>query len=313
MRAARVSLLPPSCSLHPAAVVRTLVCALLCSLLCALFAPRPAHAQLVVFPSPFSTPAQPITTTASTLTMPGEFREMRVASESSLRIRPGLIWQTTTGLTGSRYDQAMPLRAQSARLTTGPQLKWGVLELAMPLQAGHEAAVASGDSQWASGAPHMTLALTPYDSIKLEARASTRTDTAAARTSKSKKSVTVSWRHAFNERFALRTGLERSREIVEHSLETSESAQAFAQLSASLPDQWRLVLGGSLYEVVSRSGEPGDDRHKDRSQSLSLSANRPLVNGWRLSGSLSVNQTLPGDAGSAYTSRTGNLRLTRDF
>ena len=235
-----------------------------------------------------------------------------MASESSLRIQPGLIWQTSTGLTGSRYEQATPLRPQSARLTTGPQLKWGALELAMPLQAGQETA-ATSESQWASGAPRMTLALTPNDSIRLEARASNRTETSATRTSKSKKTVAVSWRHAFNERFALRTGLERSREIVEQSLETSESAQAFAQLSASLPNQWRLVLGGALYEVVNHSGEQGDDNHKDRSQSLSLSANRSLVNGWRLSGSLSVNQTLPGDASNPYTSRAGNLKLSRDF
>lgn len=310
MRAASTSTLSPSCA--RCLLYGSLLCWRLAALLAVLLPGSAVYAQLVVFPSPFSSSVQPITTTATTLTMPGEFREMRVASESSLRIRPNLIWQTSTGLSGSRFEQATPLRAQSARLTTGPQLKFGALELAMPLQAGQETASTS-ESQWASGAPRMTLELTPNDSVRLEARASSRSETAATRTSKSKKTVAVSWRHTFNERFALRTGLERSREIVEQSLETSESAQAFAQLSASLPDQWRLVLGGSLYEVVNHSGDLGDDYHKDRSQSLSLSANRTLVNGWRLSGSLSVNHTLPGDASNPYTSRAGNLKLTRDF
>lgn len=303
MRAAWLSLLPTS----PAGRRH------LPLLLWALLWATSAQAQLIVFPSPFSTGAVPVTTTASTLNLPGELREIRVASESSLRLQPGLVWQTSTGLTGARYEQATLLRAQSARLTTGPQLKWGIVELAMPLQAGTETVSAFGQSQWTSSAPRMTVALGASDSIKLEARASSRIEGTAIRTSKSKKSLAVSWRHAFNDRFALRTGLEHSREIVEQSLETSESARAFAQVSAQLPDNWRLVLGGSLVEMMSRTAESGDEPRKDRSQAVSLSANRPLVNGWRLSGSLSVSHQLPGDASAPSTSRQGNLNLSRDF
>ncbi len=270
-----------------------------------------ARAQLIVFPSPLSTREQPVTTTVTTRFLPGEFRERQLASESNLQLRPGLVWQTTTGLSGARYDQAAPFRHQSARFTTGPELTWGRIELAMPIQAGQEVLSASGESQWASGMPQMTVQLGPNDSVKLEARASTRQDSAATRISKSRKAVTVSWRHTFNERFALRTGLERSSEAVEHSLETSESAQAFAQLTASLPSHWRLVLGGSLYQAVNRSG--AEDTSRDRSQTLSLSANRSLTGGWKLSGSLSVRQAQSGDESTPFTSRSGNLRLSRDF
>lgn len=272
-----------------------------------------AIAQLIAFPSPLSTREQPVTTTVSTRFLPGEFRERQLASESNLQLRPGLVWQTTTGLSGARYDQATLFRNQSARLTTGPELKWGRVELAMPLQAGQEVLAASGESQWAASMPRMTVQLGPDDSVKLEARASTRQDSAATRTSKSKRAVALSWRHAFNEKFALRTGLERSSETVEHSLETSESAQAFAQLSASLPSNWRLVLGGSLYQAINHSAAGAEDSSRDRSQTLSLSANRSLINGWKLSGSLSVRQAQNGDESSPFTSRSGNLRLSRDF
>ena len=288
-------------------------CRLLPVLAGAAWLATPAWAQMIVFPSPLSTSEQPVTTTVSTRFLPGEFRERQLASESKLQLRPGLIWQTTTGLSGARYDQATLFRNQSARLTTGPELKWGAIELAMPLQAGQEVLVASGESQWATGMPRMTVQLSPNDSVRLEARAGTRQDSAAIRTSKSKKTLALSWRHAFNEKFALRTGLERSSETVEHSLETSESAQAFAQLSASLPSHWRLVLGGSLYQAVNHSGTSADEVARDRSQTLSLSANRALLSGWKLSGSVSVRQAQNGDESSAFTSRSGNLRLSRDF
>lgn len=272
-----------------------------------------AAAQLIIFSSPLSTSEQPVTTTVNTRFLPGEFRERQLASESNLRLRPGLIWQTATGFSGASYDQATQFRNQSARLTTGPELTWGRVELAMPLQAGQEVLIASGESQWASGMPRMTVQLGPNDSIKLEARASTRQDNAAIRTSKSRKAVVVSWRHTFNEKFALRTGLERSSETVEHSLQTSESAQAFAQLSASLPSNWRLVLGGTVFQAINHSGVRTEDSSRDRSQTLSLSANRSLLNGWKLSGSLSVRQAQNGDDSAPFTSRSGNLRLTRDF
>lgn len=272
----------------------------------------PVGAQVLVYSSPLSTMDQPVTTTVSTRFFPGEFRERQLASESNLQLRPGLIWHTVTGLSGARYDQAQ-FRHQSARLTTGPELTWGRIELAMPLQAGQEVLASSSESQWATGMPRMTVQLGPNDSVRLEARASTRQDSAATRTSKSKKVVAVSWRHTFNEKFALRTGLERSRETVEYSMATSDSAQAFAQLSASLPSHWRLVVGGSLYQAINHPGARPDDASRDRSQTLSLSANRALINGWKLSGSFSVRQTLTGGDSAAATSRSANLRLTRDF
>ncbi len=286
-------------------------CLLLPALASAALCAMQARAQMIVFPSPLSGSEQSLTTTVSTRFLPGEFRERQLASESNLQLRPWLLWHTTTGLSGARYDQAAQFRNQSARLTTGPELRWGSIELAMPLQAGRELLVASGESQWASGMPRMTVQLGPNDSVKLEARATTRQDSAATRISKSKKAVALSWRHTFNEKFALRTGLERSSETVEHSLETSESAQAFAQLSASLPSNWRLVLGGALYQAINRSG--ADEASRDRSQTLSLSANRALVSGWKLSGSLSVRQAQNGDESSGFTSRSGSLRLSRDF
>ena len=72
----------------------------------------------------------------------------------------------------------------------------------------------------------------------------TQQESVVTRTSKSTKAVRVSWRHAFSEKFALRTGLEWSSETVEQSLETSENTQAFAQLSANLPPNGRLFVPG---------------------------------------------------------------------
>ncbi len=49
----------------------------------------------------------------------------------------------------------------------------------------------------------------------------TQQESVVTRTRKSTKAVRVSWRHAFSEKFALRTGLEYRSETVEQSLETS--------------------------------------------------------------------------------------------
>lgn len=59
-----------------------------------------------------------------------------------------------------------------------------------------------------------------FDSVKLESRATTRQESAVTRTSKSREAVAVRRRHALNEKFVFRTGLERSSEMVEQSLET---------------------------------------------------------------------------------------------
>ena len=141
----------------------------------------------------------------------------------------------------------------------------------------------------------------------------TQQESVVTRTRKSTKAVRVSWRHAFSEKFALRTGLEWSSETVEQSLETSENTQAFAQLSANLPPNGRLVLGGSLYQGGSHSRASAEDASRDRSQTLSVFANHSLINGWNLSGSLSVPQSQYGHESAPFYSRFGNLRLSRDF
>lgn len=246
-------------------------------------------------------------------TEPGRFREARVLKEQSLSLGSGLVWETSTGLTTTQYSQVLPIRTQSARLTTGPSMQLGRFEFAMPMQSGYELGTGQGDTLWTSNSPRMTFALGPDDRVRLELRVQNRTEQRQASSRKSRKSLGVSWQHLFNDRYSFRTGMGQNQEIIDDGLRRNHGAEVYAQMRARLPDNWQVSLLGSLQAVHYPSVGSGNKPTRDRSSSLALSAERGLGGRWLLSGSLSIDQN--GSSGlsvPAYT-QSGQLRLTRDF
>lgn len=251
--------------------------------------------------------------TASTRNLPGSFRETSVVTEQSLTLSPRLSWETSTGLTTTQYTQAMPLRSQSARFTMGPRLQLGRFELSVPLQSGHELGSGQSDVVWTSNAPRMSLTLGPHDKIWLEARLQNRTEQRQASLRKSKKSVGINWRHAFSDRYSLRTGLGRNQEIIDDGSQRSQGAEVYAQLNMQLPDRWQLSVLGSVQMIEYPLYGPVTQVARDQSSSLALSARRGLGGGWWLSGSYSIDQNAPSGLSIPVYTQSGRLRLTRDF
>lgn len=250
------------------------------------------------------------TTTRNT---PGVFKETLVLSEQSLSLNSRLSWETSTGLSTTQYTQTLPLRAQSARLTTGPRVQWGRWELSLPLQSGQELGSGQADVMWTSNAPRMSLELGPNDRVWLEARVQHRTEQRQAALRKSRKSVGVNWRHAFSDRYSFRTGVGRHQETIDDGLAHSHSAEVYAQLSMQFPDRWQLNLLGSLQTVERPLSGTSSAAARDQFASVGLSANRGLGGGWSLSGSYSIDQHQPGGLGIPVYTQSGRLRLIRDF
>lgn len=250
---------------------------------------------------------------STTVIVPGEYRETRMTTERSLRLSPGFAWETSTGFTGTRYSSLLPASDQSVRVTTGPQLRLGNAQLSAPLQAGYE--VAGGSSaDWITSTPRLTLALGPSDVVRLEARVHRRAPAQSAGARKSKKSVGMNWRHQFDERYALLTGLERRRSIDEFGVIDSDGAEVYAQISAQLPDRWRLQLNGSVYGggIPTGTGETMA-LARDRATSIGLTATRELGSGWRLSGAFSLDQRQSSPSAAPVVIQSGRLRLMREF
>ncbi len=240
--------------------------------------------------------------------VPGEFRESRMSARSTLTLKPGISWATTTGLTGTRYGQGVPMLSDSLSVATGPRFKLGRAELELPLTAGRETSNLLGMTQWSSGASDLSIALGPRDRIRLEARISSRSDTLSIRT---RRSTALSWRHAFTEQWAIRAGLRQSRE---HDIDGDQGLQteSFAGLNATLPGGWRWDLQGSLSANARRDAD-GLMSASGRSTSLTLTSSKFITERWRLSGTLSASQSLTPGAGPAIQSHIGGIRLQRDF
>lgn len=155
----------------------------------------------------------------------------------------------------------------------------------------------------------MTVALGPNDRIKLEARISHRNDT---QSTSRRQTTAVSWRHKFNDRWSLTTGMRQVQTSDAMDAITSSTAETFASVEASLRGDWRWSLGSSLsgnsYGAVSGT----DGGRRDRSAAFTLSTRYPLYGGWWISGELRTKQTW-GDSEPPLANQSGGLRLFRNY
>ncbi len=246
-------------------------------------------------------------------TEPGQYRQTRLSKDQPLSLGSDLAWDTSIGLTATQYIQPSPMRTQSARFSTGPNLQLGRFEFALPMQSGYELGIGQGEAMWTSNTPRITLTLGPNDRVRLEARTQNRTEQRRASLRKSKKSIGVSWRHAFNDRYSLKTGMGRNQELIDDGLQRNQGAEVYAQMYVRLPDNWQFSLLGSMQTVHYAADGLGSKLMRDQSSSLVLSVNRGINGRWLLSGSFSIDQN--GSSGlrvPTYT-QSGQVRLTRDF
>lgn len=239
--------------------------------------------------------------------VPGEYRESRMSTRSTLTLQPGLSWSTATGLTGTRYSQGVPMRSDALDLSTGPLVRLGRAELELPLTAGRELNNLYGYTNWSGSASNLSVALGPNDRIRLEAKVSSRSDLASTRL---RRSANLSWRHAFTERWAIRAGLRQIRESEHGSEEDLLQTEGYASLNALLPGGWGWSLQGTLGE--SASGTAAMPKN-ERSTEVSLTGRRQLSDRWWLSGTLSSSQILRSGAVLPVTSQSGGVKLQRDF
>ncbi len=262
----------------------------------------------------FSAGAADLSLQAPTLSyagVPGEYRESRMSSRSTLTLQQGLSWSTTTGLTGTRFSQGVPMRSDAFDLSTGPHVKLGRAELELPLSAGRELNNLYGYTSWSGGASNLSVALGPNDRIRLEAKLSSRSDAASTRT---RRSTNLSWRHAFTERWAVRAGLRQLHESDMASDEDLLQTESYASLNASLPGGWGWSLQGTLGASANWSGSGTSAASRnERSAAVSITGKRQLADRWWLSGTLSSSQVQRTGVGLPVTSQSGGVKLQRDF
>ncbi len=241
--------------------------------------------------------------------VPGEYRESRMSTRSTLTLQPGLSWSTTTGLTGTRYGQGVPMRSDTFDLSTGPRMKLGRAELELPLTAGREMNNLYGYTSWSGGASNLSVALGPNDRIRLEAKLSSRSDALSSRT---RRSTNLSWRHAFTERWAVRAGLRQLRESESSGEDDRAQLESYASLNATLPGGWGWSLQGTLGDSA-RWTATTTAPVNERSTALSLTGRRQLSDSWWLSGTLSSSQVQRTGAGFPVSSQSGGVKLQREF
>ncbi len=239
--------------------------------------------------------------------LPGERWESHLTGERSMPLVAGLDWQTRTDLSRIRYDQLVPMRAQGFGLSSGPQLRLGIAELALPWNTGRDTNGANSTSTWSGGAPRMTVALGPNDRIRLEARISRRKEAGAT---KRKRTTSVSWRHSFGDAWSLSAGMREVREADED--DASITGETWASVDARLHGGWRWSLASTLSEA--RGTGATRLQPPQRIASLSLSTRYRLSDGWWISGELkSTHTTHYSEDAREMTSRSGGLKLYRDF
>jgi len=248
------------------------------------------------------------TPAVSTIVLPGEYRENRFNLRSTLDLKPGLIWSTSTGLVGTRYGQASSLGAQSIHFMSGPSFQLGRLGLTLPLSSGRELTSLNNLTSWSGGAPQMSLALTPKDQVRLEARVNSRRDPQTVRT---RRSVALSWRHVFSERWAIQTGLREVRDV-EPSGYQQLNNEAFGILSATNSSGRRWNIQASISEYTTQS-LLGSGASNDKGVMWSFEARHEVAGRRWLSGSISAQQSYGTTTTTPLPSRFVGLRLQRDF
>lgn len=243
----------------------------------------------------------------STQQLPGERWEGQLTGERSLTLQPGMEWQTSTDLRRTRFEQMFPVRAQAFSLSTGPLIKFGATELALPWSTGHDSYSVGAGSSWSGGAPRMTVMLGPNDRVRLEAKMSRRRESGATQR---RRSTSLSWRHSFGNDWSLTAGLRQIRES--SAAEMSITAETYASVDASINESWRWSLASSLSDLF--YGEPTGLQalQRDKSASVSLSTRYRLSDGWWISGELKSTQTYRRDEQLPMT-HAGGLKLYRDF
>ena len=251
----------------------------------------------------------PTNFSGSSRTLPGESRENRLSSERSLVLSQRLQWLTSTDLSRTRLEQPYPVRAQSLSVSTGPRIRLGNSELALPFNASREASSLGSESTWTGGAPRMTVALGPNDKVRLEAKLSSRND---PQSSSRRRSTSVSWLHSINDRWSVSAGLRQEREFDGTDATLSSTAETYANVEAKLGGGWRWSLASSLSGASYGASSSTDPVHRDRAASLSLSTRYPLYGGWWISGELKTKQTW-GDAETPLANQSGGLKLFRNF
>lgn len=248
----------------------------------------------------------PANVAATSLLRPGELRENRLLGERLLPLGPGLQWQTSTDLRGVRHEQIYPWQSQSISLSTGPRIKLGQTDFAIPVISSHEAdGLGTGDA-WRTASPRLTVALGPNDQLRLEARIS-RNDAARH----SRQSTSVSWKHKLNDRWGLSTGVTYSRSISEAELR--DTAEAYAGFDAYRQGglSWSLMsrVSGSTYGPTQGVSLPV----RGQTTSLLLSARYPLQGGWWLGSEVRASQTSQGGGMQPVSTQSAGLRLFRNF
>ncbi len=273
-----------------------------------------AIAALAASPSARATEARsslylllPTSVSETSLMRPGELREQRFLGERLLPLGRGLHWQTLTDLKRTRYEELYPVQAQAFNLSTGPRLKVGELEIAMPFNETREANGFGGTDAWRSTSPRVSLALGPRDNIRLEARVS-RSDAALTRTSR--RWTSIVWRHKLSDQWTLNTGLS-------HALSIGDTTSSVAEAHAGVDAAWPGRLSWSLTSRFSGAtyGSSGnlDAVSRQQTASLSLATRYPLHGGWWLGGELRTAQTDRGDGMRPVSTQSGGVRLFRSF
>lgn len=249
------------------------------------------------------------TFSGSNLFIPGEIRESRLYSERKIQLQPGLNWLTSTDLAGARHGQLIPLRSQQFEWSTGPQIKLGKAEMAFPLISGRESNDLNMLSSWNGSSPTLLYKLGTKDRISVTGSYKVHNSLTSSST---KKSASLSWRHALTESWAIKTGITQNWENGSSNY-LGSSVETYASVHASLPHGWRWNISGSWYESKYGSGNLLKTPQQSHVAELSLSTKYELYDGWRISGTLSASQTSRSDAGRAMMEQSSKIKIYKEF
>ncbi len=245
----------------------------------------------------------------SSLFIPGEIRENRLYSERKIQLQPGLNWLTSTDLSGARHGQLIPLRSQQFEWSTGPQIKLGKAEMAFPLISGRESNDLNMLSSWNGSSPTLLYKLSAKDKIRITGSYKVHNNLTSSST---KKSASLSWRHALTDSWAIKTGMTQNWESGSNNY-LGSSVETYASVQASLPHGWRWNISGSWSESKNGLSNLLNTPQQNHVAELSLSTKYELYDGWRISGTLSASQTSRSDADRAMMEQSSKIKFYKEF
>ncbi len=245
----------------------------------------------------------------SSLFIPGEIRESRLYSERKIQLQPGLSWLTSTDLSGARHGQLIPLRSQQFEWSTGPQIKLGKAEMALPLISGRESNDLNMLSTWNGSSPSLLYQFSATDRIRVTGSYKVLNNLSSSST---KKTASISWRHALTDSWAIKTGMTQSWESGSNNY-LGSSVETYASVQASLPHGWRWNIRGSWSESKNSLSNLLNTPQQNHVAELSLSTRYKLYDGWRISGTLSASQTSRSDAEGTMMEQSSKIKLYKEF